>query len=62
MVASSFAATLAPDGEYCYLSTILCNCQFNNQSCSEIAEKLKESEDLQLSSYSDGDYIILTPI
>jgi hypothetical protein len=57
---SSFSATLIPEGEYCYLSTILVTA-INNQSCSEIAQIKAETENLQLSSYADGSYIILTP-
>ena len=57
---SSFSATLTPDGEYCYLSTILVTA-INNQSCSEIAQLKVENEDLELSSYADGGFIILTP-
>ena len=57
---SSFSASLTPDGEYCYLSTILVN-TINNQSCTEIAQLKAESEDLKLSSYADGGFIILTP-
>ena len=34
---SSFSTTLTPDGEYCYLSTILVTA-INNQTCSEIAQ------------------------
>ena len=59
---STFAATLAPDGEYCYLSTIVVTA-INNQSCNEIADlKLKEDPELQANTYSDDDYTILTPI
>ena len=57
---SSFSASLSPDGEYCYLSTILVTA-INNQSCSEIAQLKVENEDLELSSYADGGFIILTP-
>ena len=57
---SSFSASLTPDGEYCYLSTILVTA-VNNQSCAEIAQLKAESEDLKLSSYADGGFIILTP-
>ena len=57
---SSFSASLTPDGEYCYLSTILVN-TINNQSCTEIAQLKAESEDLKLSIYADGGFIILTP-
>jgi hypothetical protein len=58
--ASSFTATATPDGKNCYISTIMLT-SINNQSCSEVAKIKTQSEDLQLSSYSDGKYIILTP-
>jgi hypothetical protein len=57
---SSFSATLIPDGEFCYLSTLLVTA-INNQSCSEIEQIKTKSGNLQSSSYSDGEYIILTP-
>ena len=57
---STFSATLMPDDDYCYLSTVLITA-INNQSCSEIAQLKEKSENLQLSSYADGEYIILTP-
>ena len=58
--ASSFASTLIPDEEYCYISTVLVT-SINNQSCSNIATIKAENENLQLSRYADGDFIILTP-
>ncbi len=58
---SSFSATLTPDGDYCYLSTIMIT-TINNQSCSEVAKiKTSSDENLQASSYAEGNYIILTP-
>ena len=57
---SSFSASLTSDQEYCYLSTVLVTA-VNNQSCSEIAQIKTENENLQLSSYADGNYIILAP-
>ena len=58
---SSFSATLSPDGDYCYLSTIMTTA-INNQSCLEIAQlKLSNNENLQASNYGDGKFIILTP-
>ena len=59
--ASSFSAALMPDNEYCYLSTILVTA-INNQSCTEIAQLKSKNENLELSSYADGGFIILTPI
>ena len=58
--ASSFTATATPDSKNCYISTIMLT-SINNQSCSEVAKIKTQSEGLQLSSYSNGDYIILTP-
>ena len=58
---SSFSATLMPDDEYCYLSTVLVTA-INNQSCSEIAQiKSENGENLKVSVYADGNYTILTP-
>ena len=58
---SSFSATLMPDGEYCYLSTILVTA-INNQSCSEIAKiKVENDQNLQVSLFADENYTILTP-
>jgi hypothetical protein len=58
---SSFSATLTPDGDYCYISTIMTTA-LNNQSCSEIAQvKSNNDENLVTSSYADGKYLILTP-
>ena len=58
---SSFSATLIPDGENCYLSTIMITA-INNQSCLEIAKiKTSNNENLQASGYANGNYIILTP-
>ncbi len=57
---STFSATLMPDDDYCYLSAVLITV-INNQSCSEIAQLKEKSENLQLSSYADGRFLILTP-
>ena len=59
--ASIFSATLSPDGEHCYVSTVHVT-QINNQNCNEITE-LKVSEDptISVSVYADGDYSIITP-
>ena len=58
---SSFSATLMPDDEYCYLSTVLVTA-INNQSCSEITQiKSENDENLKVSIYADGNYTILTP-
>ena len=59
--ASIFSATLNPDEEYCYISTVLVT-SVNNQTCAEITQlKLEVSPELQVSSYSNGDYTIITP-
>ena len=58
---STFSATLTPDEEYCYISTVLVT-SVNNQTCSEISQiKLETNIELQVSSYADGDFIIITP-
>ena len=58
---SSFSATLMPDGEYCYLSTLLVTA-INNQPCSEIAQiKAENDQNLQVTHYAMGNYTILTP-
>ena len=50
-----------PDGEYCYLSTVLITA-VNNQSCSEIAQiKIENDQNLKVSVYSEGSYTILAP-
>ena len=51
---SSFSATLMPDDEYCYLSTVLVTA-INNQSCSEIVQiKSDNDQNLNVSVYADG--------
>ncbi len=58
---SSFSATLIPDQEYCYLSTLMITA-VNNQSCPEIVQiKIDDDENLQATSYADGGFTILTP-
>jgi len=58
---STFSATLIPDEEYCYISTVLVT-SVNNQTCSEISLlKLETNPDLLTSSYADGDFTIITP-
>ena len=58
---SSFSATLTPDGDYCYLSTIMTTA-INNQSCTEIAQiKVSNDENLKASNFAEGKFIILTP-
>jgi len=58
---SIFSATLTPDEEYCYISTVLVT-SVNNQTCSEISLlKLDKNPELLASSYADGDFTIITP-
>jgi len=58
---SIFSATLTPDEEYCYISTVLVT-SINNQTCSEISLlKLETNPELLTSSYADGDFTIITP-
>ena len=58
---STFSATLIPDEQYCYISTVMVT-SINNQTCSEISNlKLGINPELQLSSYADGDFTIITP-
>mgnify|MGYP003324780307 FL=1 len=50
-----------PDGEYCYLSTVLVTA-INNQSCSEITQiKVENDQNLQVSLFAEENYTILTP-
>ena len=58
---STFSATLTPDEEYCHISTVLVT-SVNNQTCTEISQlKLEVDPELQVSSYADGDFTIITP-
>ena len=58
---SSFSATLTPDEERCYLSSILVT-SINNQSCSEIEQiKLENDPTLKAISYLEGQYTVITP-
>ena len=58
---STFSATLSPDGDYCYLSTVVVT-SVNNQSCEEITSlKKEESPSLKEITYADGVFTILTP-
>ena len=59
--ASTFSATLIPDGDYCYLSTVIVT-STNNQNCSEITQlKVSANNEINVAVYSDGRYTILTP-
>ena len=58
---STFSATLSPDGDYCYLSTVIVT-SVNNQSCEDITSlKKKESPSLNGTTYADGAFTIHTP-
>ena len=58
---STFSATLTPDKDYCYISTVLVT-SVNKQTCSEISLlKLETNPELQVSIYADGDFTIITP-
>ena len=58
---STFSATLTPDDEYCYISTVLVT-SVNDQTCSEIAQlKLGVEPELQVSMYAEGDFTVITP-
>ena len=58
---SVFSATLSPDGEFCYVSTVHVT-QVNTQNCNDIT-MLKVSEDptVNVTIYADGDFSIITP-
>jgi len=59
---SSFSATLTPDAEYCYISTIQVT-SINDQSCSDIAKiKVDNDQNLKVSVYAEGNFTILTPM
>ena len=59
---STFSATLSPDGDYCYISTVVVT-SVNNQSCEEITSlKKEESPSLKETTYADGVFTILSPL
>jgi len=59
---STFSATLSPDGDHCYISTVFVT-SVNNQSCKEISSlKKEESPSLKELTYADDVYTILTPL
>ena len=58
---STFSATLSPDGDYCYLSTVIVT-SVNNQSCEEITSlKKEENPSLNDTTYADSVFTILAP-
>ena len=58
---SVFSATLSPDGEYCYISTVIVT-EINTQNCNDITMlKIAEDSTLKTTIYAEGDYSIITP-
>ena len=58
---SVFSATLSPDGEHCYVSTVNVT-EINTQNCNDITMlKVAEDSTLNVTIYADGDYSIITP-
>ena len=58
---SVFSATLSPDGEYCYISTVIVT-EVNTQNCNDITMlKVAEDSTLNVTIYADGDYSSITP-
>ena len=58
---SVFSATLSPDGEFCYISTVIVT-EINTQNCNDITMlKIAEDSTLKTTIYAEGDYSIITP-
>ena len=58
---SIFSATLSPDGEFCYVSTVHIT-QINTQNCNDVTMlKVAEDPTINVTIYADGDYSIITP-
>ena len=58
---SVFSATLSPDGEYCYVSTVNVT-EVNTQNCNDITMlKVAEDSTLNVTIYADGDFSVITP-
>ena len=58
---SVFSASLSPDGEYCYVSTVNVT-EVNTQNCNDITMlKVAEDSTIKVTIYADGDYSIITP-
>ena len=56
-----FSASLSPDGEYCYVSTVNVT-QVNTQNCNDITMlKVAEDSTLNVTIYADGDFSAITP-
>jgi len=59
---STFSATLTPDEEYCYLSTVLVTF-INNKTCGEISQlKLEANPGFQASNSDDGRFTVISPL
>ena len=58
---SIFSATLSPDGEFCYVSTVHTT-QINTQNCNDVTMlKVAEDPTINVTIYADGVYSIITP-
>ena len=58
---SVFSATLSPQGEYCYISTVVVT-SVNNQNCNDIMMlRIAEDSTLKTTIYAEGDYSIISP-
>ena len=58
---SVFSASLSPDGEYCFVSTVKVT-EVNTQNCNDISIlKVSEDSTVKETVYADGDYSIITP-
>ena len=58
---SVFSATLSPDGEYCYVSTVIVT-ELNTQNCKDLMTlKIAEDSTLKTTIYAEGDYSIISP-
>ena len=56
-----FSASLSPDGEYCYVSTVNVT-EVNSQNCNDITMlKVTEDSTLKVTIYADGDFHIISP-
>ena len=56
-----FSASLSPDGEYCYVSTVNVT-EVNSQNCNNITMlKVAEDSTLKVTNYADGDFRIISP-
>ena len=56
-----FSASLSPDGEYCYVSTVNVT-QVNTQNCNDITMlKVAEDSTVNVEIYADGDFYVISP-